>query len=294
MLFRKKQKSEPRRHGNAVAPKVHSYYTPAQQERIDIDMSSRRSAKRTKVIKRTVGRLEIALGVAALVFVAYMTLSLGGEPLINVINSSPGIDSARYSVKVSDHLRGSILNSNKLTLQKSIIEQHLKEDFPEIASIEVRYSLVGRRPEVYITVFKIPFIYEDAGNRYSVSEVGRVVGRTETTPTTASPLVIKDESGVPIKIGDNIITSGDVAFLGQTKSVLEQKGRRVEYMRITTVPREVYVKLTDTAYQLRMYLDEDPLQQVGSFFAAEKALGEGGAVPGQYIDVRAGEKVFWQ
>jgi uncharacterized Zn ribbon protein len=143
-------------------------------------------------------------------------------------------------------------------------------------------------------VFKIPFIYEVTGNRYSVSEVGKVVGKTESTPTVLNPLTIKDESGVPIKIGDNIITSGDIDFLTTTKSILEQKGRRVEYVRITSVPREVYVKITDVPYLARMYLDENPLQQVGSFLAAEKVLGEGGAVPSQYIDVRAGEKVFWQ
>jgi hypothetical protein len=131
MLLRKKQKNQPRRHTNVAAPKIHSYYTPAQQERIEIDMSSRRSANKTKVIKRAVGRLEIVLGVVAIVFVAYMMLALSGEPLINVVNSSPGIDSTRYSTKVSDHLRGSVLNSNKITLQKSIIEKHLQEDFPE-------------------------------------------------------------------------------------------------------------------------------------------------------------------
>jgi hypothetical protein len=130
--------------------------------------------------------------------------------------------------------------------------------------------------------------------QYSVSQEGRNVGTVAETPADKNPLLIKDESGIQTKKGDMLLTSADSRYFTTVKQSIEAKGRRVEYMRISAIPREVFVKLTDVKYEIKMYLEDDPSSQIGTFFAAEKTLGEGGAAPTQYIDVRAGEKVFWQ
>jgi hypothetical protein len=294
MIFRKKKAQVNRRRTTKGSAKVHNYYTPSQQDRIDIDMSSRKAAKRSETIKTLRGRVEYIIGGIFAILVLYMLLVLKGQPLINVSSPSPNINATRYTADIQRIVESSVFNTNKLTLQRADIENQLLGLFPELESAQVRYSLVGRRPEIYLKVYKIPFIYEAQGMKYSISEVGRVVGALEDIPTAINPVIIHDESGISIKKGDTVMTSSDVTFITEVKSALEQKGRKVEYMRITSVPREIFVKLVDTNYQIRMYLEDDANLQVGTYLAAEKTLGEGGVVPTQYIDVRAGEKVFWQ
>jgi len=238
--------------------------------------------------------VERIAGVVFAVFILYMLISLRGTPLILVSPNTVGLNEQRYSAKVNELFDASILNSNKLTLQKGTIASTLLEEYPELSSVEVRYSFVGRRPEVYIRTYTLPFSYESLGAQYLINEVGRNVGLLTQLPAQTVSLKVKDESGVQTKKGDFVLRSGDVSFMTTAKSLLAQKGRRTEFMRLTSVPREVYIKLADTSYEVRMYLEEDPQLQVGTFLAAEKTLGEGGTVPTQYMDVRAGEKVFWQ
>ena len=294
-LFTKKpNKQTPRRRSATSAGKIHSYYTPVQQDRIDIDMSSRKAAKRTIRIKTLRARVEQLVVIGFVIFVAYMLLVLKGLPIINIDTSVTGYTSTRYSAKIQDIFSSSIFNTNKLTLERSSLQKQIMHDFPELSSVEVRSSFVGRRPEVYLKVNSVPFTYEALGVEYSISSEGRNVGTVTETPPEPHALLIKDESGVPTVKGDMVLTSADASYFITVKSAVEEKGRRVQYMRITSVPREVYVKLTDTKYEIKMYLEDDPKLQIGTFLAAEKTLGEGGAVPAQYIDVRAGEKVFWQ
>ena len=293
-MFKTKKTSPQRKRSSVGSARVHSYYTPSQQERIDIDMSSRRSEKRSSTLRTVRQRVERIAGVVFAVFILYMLISLRGTPLILVSPNTVGLNEQRYSAKVNELFDASILNSNKLTLQKGTIASTLLEEYPELSSVEVRYSFVGRRPEVYIRTYTLPFSYESLGAQYLINEVGRNVGLLTQLPAQTVSLKVKDESGVQTKKGDFVLRSGDVSFMTTAKSLLAQKGRRTEFMRLTSVPREVYIKLADTSYEVRMYLEEDPQLQVGTFLAAEKTLGEGGTVPTQYMDVRAGEKVFWQ
>lgn len=293
-MFMSKDK-EPNRKRNPVATtKVHSYYTPSQQERIDIDMSSRRSIKRSASLRNARLRFEKVVGVAFAVFIIYLLVALKGQPLVVVSSNVSGIDNQRYSVRINELFKSSVFNSNKLTLLRSRIEHSLLDEYPELKSAQVKYSFVGRRPEVYLEAYALPFDYEALGKHYLVSETGKNVGLLDQLPTQVNPLLIRDESGVQAKVGDYELRSSDVSFIESVKVLLAQKGRRVESIRITSVPREIYVKITDTSYQVRMYLEDAPDTQLGTFLAAEKTLGEGGEVPSQYIDVRAGEKVFWQ
>lgn len=293
-IFRKKAKSSERRHVGQDSRRVHSYYTPVQQERIEIDMASRRGkqkAARTGMLRH---RFEAVMGVVFVMIVLYLTLVLRGTPLLLVDAGSTGIDESRYAARVEQLFNGSILNTNKVTLQRSSIRSKLLEEFPELSDVEVRSSFVGRRPEVYMSVEDIPFTYEALGTVYAVSTSGKNIGLLSTLPTLKQSIYIRDESGIATKKGDTVLRASDVQFITSVKEYISQKARRVEYVRLTDVQREVYVKLADVNYEIRMYLDDNPGEEVGTFLAAEKTLGEGGEVPSRYIDVRAGEKVFWQ
>ena len=293
-MFKSKNKEPNRKRTAVVSTKVHSYYTPSQQERIDIDMSSRRYIKRSTTLRKARLRFEKVVGIAFAAFIVYMLVALKGQPLIVVSTNTSGITDQRYSEKINELFRSSVFNTNKLTLQRSKIEHTLLDEYPELKSAEVRYSFVGRRPEIYLEAYSLPFNYEALGKHYAVSETGKNVGLLGELPAQSNQLHIKDESGVQTKKGDYVLRSSDVSFMETVKTLLAQKGRRVENMRITSLPREVYVKISNTQYEVRMYLEDAPETEVGTFLAAEKTLGEGGEVPSQYIDVRAGEKVFWQ
>lgn len=272
--------------------RIHSYYTAQQVDSDSTKYSKRRSVTKKNILKSAfLQRLSILVFV---IFVAFTASVLSDEPIISFGGSQTITSVDRYAQDVQSQLGSSFLNANKFTLRRSSIEKTIKEKFPELKSVDISTVVLGKKPLVRLELYDLPLVYGSNREEYIVASNGAIVGKRGEFPLAKNMLVVQDDSGIAVEKSDIVLRSDDVAFLGTLTTIMEAKGRGVERVRITSIPREIFVKPTDKNYEIRMYLDENPAQQIGSWFSVEKVVGESGVgQPSQYIDVRAGEKVYW-
>ncbi|MCA9347334.1 hypothetical protein KC930_02005 [Candidatus Saccharibacteria bacterium] len=297
MAFKLKKKSDDRRRSTKKGFKVQNYYTPSTRP-IEIDMSSskRHSKKRadtsTRNYRKFIRNILLAIFIG---YVLFMLLALNSQPVIDITSSNTtGITADRYKQPLTSFLKQSIFNTNKITLRSSQIEKDMMRDFPEINSISIRYSFVGRHPEARISIDSIPITYNSNGASYLVTSRGMNVGTIETLPFQKDQILIKDESGVQTSKGNIVLRQVDVDYFIKIKQILNSKNQKVEYFRLTTSQREAELKIVGAPYFVKLYLDDNPLIEMGTYYASIKTIGEGGESPKEYIDVRAGEKVYWK
>lgn len=272
--------------------RVHSYYTTKQYSGDKLS-----SAKRLNVNKESILKSVLLKRLAVMMFVIFVLFTvsvLSDEPIIFFADGQAVTAVDRYSQDIQGLLGSSLFNSNKFTLQQESLANTVKERFPELRSVTFSTVVLGKKPLVRLDVYKLPIRLLSKGEVYIVAENGVVVGKEMEFPLARDLLSIKEESGIEIHKSDKLLRSDDVQFLSSLKAILQAKGRGVEYIRLTAVPREIFVKPSDKNYEIRMYLDDDVQQQVGSWLTVERVVGESGGQVAQYIDVRAGEKVFWQ
>jgi hypothetical protein len=213
------------------------------------------------------------------------------EPII-VLKGSGGLSVDRYASDAQALLSGSLLNSTKLTLRRSAIENEMRIRFPELQSVRVESDVLGRRPTFILAAEDILFRMRTEAETVMIGSSGRIVGYEADFPRVSNTLQLIDESGIDQSIGTLVMRSDDAMFLNRAREIIALKGRGVDYIRITEVPREAYIKPSDRSYQVRVYLDDSVEEQLGAWFLTEKTLEGRGEGVAQYIDVRAGEKVF--
>lgn len=290
-LFKKKN-VERGRASSEQKQKIHSYYTPKNTDREYLDMS-----KRTKRINReNLLRMTVVKNAAIallLIFIAWTSLLLSDEPIISFRDNTSIVGVDRYSQKIQGILGSSVLNANKLTFRSSDVEKEIKEFFPEVSDVSVDTFILGKKPNIRLTVMELPLKISVDGKDYLVAENGKLVGKTTDFSLIKNTVTVRDETGFEPEIGSSILRSDDMHFVITLKKLLGEKGITLEYVKIPVTPREIYVKAIGKNYEVRMFLEDDPYAQVGSWLATEKVVGERGETISRYIDVRAGEKVFW-
>ncbi len=287
MALFKSKKKQPSRQPKRSNAKLHSYYAPRQYDKTEsIDMTKRSHKLLTSGF---VKRLAVVM---FMLFVAWTLSISSSEPIVLLSGSQNTVSVDRYARSVQNLLGSSIFNSSKLTLQRAKIENHLMDEFPELASVNIRSDLIGRKPEVELDVMEMPFQVNALGRNYTVAANGRVAGNAEDFRLIKSPLIVRDETGISLAPGELYMRSDDAGFITTLKKIALEKGIALEYARFTTTPREVWLKPKDRIYQIRMSLEDDVYTQFGSWLATEKVVGEQGGSIAEYIDTRAGEKVF--
>lgn len=244
--------------------------------------------RKTGKLKRFVSGSARTAVIVALVLALVSILRLESTPVVFVKNDERSRRQLyqEYTTKV---LSSSIMNKTKLTLQRSMLEQKLVEEFPEISAATISVDFLGRKPVLDLQLSSITAVVEGRGGKFALASNGRLAYQTNEK----IGLTVKDESGIELKKGERVMRSDDSEFLGVITDVFSANNREVEYVKITTTPRELLLKQVNKTYEVKMYFEEDPYDQLGALFAVEKTLGEGGAVPTKYIDVRISEKVFW-
>jgi len=298
-LLGKKKKVAPTRR-SSVSPqstKVSSYYTPPSRthSRPQIDGSKRGEQKKSNTAKSNPRKTLRNIAIVTIAsFFLYNLLHLRSDPIVVMDYETTTGQTSVYEPAIKQMLRGSVFNSNKITLRSADLERQITSEFPEIERAVLSPTLVGKRPVAHLRQQELPFTIESQGKTYIIAKDGIVAGEAFMFTGVKKTVLIRDESGVEMKKGTRVLRSDDAEFFAISNYILRSKGRGVELIRLTSVPREAYIKIKDVAYELRVFLDEPADVQIGTFFSAEKTLGERGEVPKVYLDLRAGEKVYWQ
>lgn len=269
---------------------IRSYYA-SQKYDSELDLSRNKRRGTSRSLRKNI----VIIGYIVFGLVVFWALCImETKALIILKDPVPAyVDPSRYQSYGNQLVESSILNRFKFTLRSSSLQDAMIKEFPEIESIHVGPVILGRKPVMKFRLQELPLTLIASDKEYAVAQNGTISGEA-TEFNLSGTLTLRDESGLTYQKGQKVLRSDDVHFIELITRLLVSKGRVVDTMRITNTPREIYIKTTDVPYEVRMFLEEDPLQQIGAWLAAERAVGESGGIITQYIDVRAGEKVFWQ
>jgi hypothetical protein len=247
-----------------------------------------------------VQRFGLAILLLTALVCAVNALSLSSTTKVIVLGST--IDTALqapavYQRALSDSLRSSIWNGNKLTINTAAVALHLQQRFPELASVTVTLPLLAHQPIVYLEPAHPALVISGSSGSYVLDASGRaLLASASLSPLSLQKLpVVTDQSGLHIQLNQQILTSSDVTFVQTVVQELSARGFHISALTLPAATRELDVQLVGQPYQVKFNLQSgDGRQQAGTFLATQGRLQSQGTVPGQYIDVRVDGRAYYK
>lgn len=258
------------------------------------------SSSRLRRIRPQMRHVPSYIALVAVLIGVIWTLSLSSSPRV-IVEKVPGIsperDSQQYIDGVTDIWSGSWRNASKLTVNTGKAEHEVLSKYTELSEVRVQLPLLGRRPTIILVPTSAAFRLVSAGKTYYVSPDGKALVDTSIVDTGADLLTVQDGTNAEVTPGAQVVTSETARFLVQldmqlraekvTSPVLTLSGQAVNQITMKTPDHDYYVK-----FQV-----DDPAtvrQAVGSYIAVRNRLSSSGTRPGEYIDVRIPDKVFYK
>lgn len=294
----KKKKIEPRRSpGTSQPANVFSYHSnrsnpEVSRARYDAPASHKRGVERLKHFPTLVATIVI---VATLLYASV----LENQPRLKVLASESGRSLQRsddiYTDFVAKKLSDSVFNKSKLTFNSQPLVESLKQEFPEVDSAVVTLPLLGHKPIVRIAVSSPVFILATTHGSYYVNDKGMPLVRVSDVQKQPENIsVVTDETGLPIKVGKQVLTTDTVRFISRLLEQLNATKTPYEAITLPLEANEVQVKLAGAPYIGRFNSLQDARIQVGTFLAVKQRLKGKGETPKEYIDVRVEERAYYK
>ena len=129
----------------------------------------------------------------------------------------------------------------------------------------------------------------------TAKEVDPVFGLDDLLKQLASSavtglLTVQDESGLEVHAGDQAVTSETVNFIDNVRRQLSDKKLAIDRLVLPAIANEVDIYIKGLPYRVKADVSGDARLQIGAFLATK----ESGVNPGEYMDVRVEEKVFYK
>jgi hypothetical protein len=196
-----------------------------------------------------------------------------------------------YTAAAVAALKSSPANHFKLTVDTSGIAARLLKQFPELQRVSVALPLIGNRPIIYVAPTQPGLVLRTVNGNFAVSQDGTVLARLPSLP--ADSLVVQDESGVPLQPGHRALPAATVSFAQTVAYQLRAaKLSPTAFVLPSTSAYELDVRLAGRPFVVRLNLQADALEQSGAVVATIAQLGA--TVPGQYIDARVPERIYYK
>lgn len=237
---------------------------------------------------------------AALGLVVYLSLIIGQPSLVLNASGSDAFflqDASIYQRSVRDSVDGSVLNANKVTLDTGSIERNLLQSYPEIASVQVQKSFLMPTFSVHVTPQKPALILTTSDNRaFLVDTNGRALISTSRITDSGELAVptLQDTSGLAIQTGKQALPRGVVSFTESVAAAFEAKGIIIDSLSLPRAASQLDVGIEGAPYYIKFNLQEDALQQIGTYLAVRQRLQKERVVPAIYIDVRVSERAYYK
>lgn len=307
-LFNKKATKQQTniRNANTSQPskKFYAYSSDKRQNKSGATNTSRESLNRLEVekprprMKITVERVTIIsvllLLAGCLIYIS--TLSSEARVAVNTDNKSKLLHSKQeYQAALTEILEQSILNKSKLTIDTSKVGQQLKKQFPEVNKVNILLPLAGRRPTVDINTDEVKLIVVSGNEAYGVGKSGKLLIRVKDKPGISQglPKVI-DDANLDSKLGQNILTSQDVAYILNVIEQLEANNIAIESITLPQRAAEMYIKPKGEKYIIKFSFLTDYRIAVGQYLSLKKKLATENISPSEYIDSRVEERIYYK
>jgi hypothetical protein len=224
---------------------------------------------------------------------------LGNQPRIQIYASQSGQSLQRadnvYSDFIAKKLSSSIFNKSKLTFNSEPLVTALQQEFPEVDSAVVTLPFIGHKPIVRIAVSTPAFVLATHQGSYYVNDKGMPLVRvSDVQKQPADIAVVTDETGLPIKLGTQVLTTVTVQFISGLIEQLNASKTPYDGITLPLEANEVQLKLTGVPYVVRFNTLQDARIQVGTLLAVKQRLEGEGKTPKEYIDVRVEERAYYK
>ncbi len=292
-FFKKKEAPRERRSvGGSGQRPAFSYYAGDQRAKIDT-VRERNADEKKRRIGRGVRLIPTIIAVGAiLVSVVYNTTLSSSPYIVFAGDASPYRAKEYYQSKSEDILQSSVKNKSKLTLNVGRTETALLEEFNEFDVVRLTMPIIGRRPTLTAHVRQPALLLATTTNIFVVDGSGKVVVDANALPSSAKEklLSVKDQSGLAVSVGAQVLTSETVAFIKEMAHQFTEKQMVITEVVLPTTPNEVDIRIKDLKYFVRADTMGNARLQAGAFFAVK----DSGVAPSEYVDVRVEEKVFYK
>jgi hypothetical protein len=296
----------PRLRGDAAPQPAASFSYHAR--RSDHELNTGRQVQREPVPRQGrwprgtfwLSRFGAVVLLLAMVISMLNILSLSGDAKVVPLSKDSHLflhGQADYSRAANGLLTESLLNRNKITLDSGKVSREMLRQFPELSSVSVTIPLLAHRPIIYIEASTPALVLAASNGSYILSSTGKALLPSGQLPTLSElnlPLV-GDQSGVPVVVNQQALTSANVSFVQMVKTQLAAKGMATAAMTLPAAAGELDVQLAGQPYFVKFNLQSNtPREQVGTFLATVTALRKQNVTPAKYVDVRVEGRAYYQ
>lgn len=247
-------------------------------------------------------RFGLVLVVIASLALLISSVQVSMRPRLVIVNDTAVYrlhPDSTYQANLSQTLRSSWANTNKLTINTGDMVRNLKADYPEVANASVTLPIIGQRAVVYVQLTKPSLLLVGSnGSAFVLDETGRVLAPASQVSNLDSfnlPTVT-DESGLTLRSGSLALSGGSVDFITTVLYQLHAAG--VQYSRLVLPPssQELDIYTAGPAYyaKFNMHEEDTARQQAGEYLATAHYLAEKGITPAAYIDARLPGRVYYK
>lgn len=202
-----------------------------------------------------------------------------------------------YKVAGKKILDESPLNRLKITLNSDKIASRLKEQFPELTDVAVITPIAGHRLlfELQPSTPAIA-LSSNGSDLFVIDKRGRAVVKASEVPDILRLKlpVVRDESGLELKVGKFTLTSDNVKFINRVVEQLRLKNINIDTINLTAIPNELHIRPSGHKYYIKFNMAADARLQAGTYLASKAFMDREAITPTAYIDVRVEERAYYR
>lgn len=309
MPFFRKQKvvERGRRRPDGVTGRTpqYAYYSQQKTAEANEPVRARRQAlprSKAEILRYLGQRFGLILAIIAGLALLISSVQVSMQPRLVILNNTAVYrlhPDSSYEADVTETLRSSWLNTNKITINTDNVARRLKADYPEVADAAVALPIIGQRPTVYLQLTRPSLVMVATDGSASVlDETGRVLAPAAQVGNLDSFKLptITDQSGLQIRAGKLALTRGSVDFITSVVAQLQAAGIHYSRLVLPSSSQELDLYLQDQKYLVKFNM-HDPRtarEQAGEYLATAHYLREKGITPASYVDVRLSGRVYYK
>jgi cell division septal protein FtsQ len=228
-----------------------------------------------------------------------LTLSTSAKvvPLVTT-GSRPFLQAIQiYEAAVSQQLKGSIWNHNKITVDTSGLSRQLLNRFPELNSVSVTVPLLAHRLLVYVQPAQPALVLVTSNGSFVIDTTGKalVSGGSPAVLNQPQLPLLTDQSGLRLQPNHQALPAASVSFVQTVLAQLAARQFAVSSMTLPAAASELDVQLAGQPYFVKFNLESNnPRGEAGTFLATIAQLRRQNTVPAKYIDVRVDGRAYYQ
>jgi cell division septal protein FtsQ len=207
-----------------------------------------------------------------------------------LVSNNNGAADSQLTTLVHEELSSHLLWQNLVTIDTGGMSNQMLDNDYGLATVVITrqwpHTLI-----VNATNRQPSYIWKTGESQYLLDSSGGIIGPAPAGEK--SLIVIEDESGLAVKVGERVVSDSYISFCTTLLSAFPKTGLKAGELQVPATTQEVDVKTTSN-YIVKFDTTRSAGAQLGDLIVALKQLSNMHKTPGQYIDVRISGRAYWQ